>query len=137
VARGVAGAARILIAEDNPANQKVALYHLKRLGYDADVAADGLEVLARLDQRRYDLVFMDCQMPNLDGFDATRRIRGRSGADRSIPIIALTASTNPSDRARCLHVGMNDYLPKPIQRDDLATTLSRWLARGGPGEASG
>ncbi len=121
----------LLLAEDNPTNQAVGLAILKRLGYRADVAADGREVLHLMGQIPYDLVLMDCQMPGMDGFEATRRIRAGSDGvlNPRVAIIAMTANAMQGDRERCLEAGMDDYVPKPIRRDELAETLERWLSR--------
>ena len=119
---------RVLLAEDNIVNQHVARGMLKALGYRVDVASNGHEVLDALAQRPYDLVFMDCQMPEMDGYEAAAAIRtGEAETDRHILIIAMTANAMQGDRERCLEAGMDDYLAKPIRRDALAETLSRWL----------
>ncbi len=120
---------RILLAEDNPTNQKVGLLILNRLGFQADAVANGAEAVAALHQFPYDLVLMDCQMPEMDGYDATTAIRkGAAGVkNRGVPIIALTADALPADRERCLAVGMNDYLAKPVRTPALAAALAHWL----------
>jgi CheY-like chemotaxis protein len=118
---------RVLLAEDYPANQRIACWMLERLGLEVDVAADGKEALTRLQNHRYDLVLMDCQMPELDGYDATRAVRAGQAGDPTVPIVAMTASALPADRERCLSVGMNDYIAKPVQQDQLAKALGRWL----------
>ena len=122
-------AARILVAEDNPTNQTVALAMLRRLGHRADAVANGLEAITALQQIPYDLVLMDCQMPELDGYEATRRLRQpRSGVRTpDIPIIAMTANAMQGDREKCLFAGMNDYLSKPVQPTALAAMLNLWL----------
>ncbi len=128
---------RILLAEDNPMNQKVALRLLERLGYSADVAANGLEVLAALELKLYDVVLMDVQMPELDGLDATRRICERWPLDSRPHIIAMTANALPEDREACFAAGMNDYVAKPIRADELAAALKRArpLRNGAAGSA--
>jgi CheY-like chemotaxis protein/HPt (histidine-containing phosphotransfer) domain-containing protein len=116
---------RILLAEDNAMNQKVALRLLERLGYGADVVSNGLEVLTALERQRYDVVLMDVQMPELDGLDATRRICERWPSESRPHIIAMTANALPEDREACLAAGMNDYVAKPIRVDELAAALKR------------
>jgi PAS domain S-box-containing protein len=129
---------RILLAEDNAMNQKVALRMLERLGYRAEVASNGLEALAALERQAYDVVLMDVQMPELDGLDASRRICERWPAESRPRIIAMTANALPEDREACFAAGMNDYVAKPIRGDELAAALKRArpLARGDgdPGE---
>ena len=117
--------ARILLAEDNLINQKVALGLLQNIGYRADVAKNGLEVLAALDARPYDLILMDCQMPELDGYDTTQRIRAR-GADGP-RIIAMTANAMRGESEKCLAAGMDDYLSKPVRLETLREMLKRWM----------
>ncbi|MBI3567832.1 MAG: response regulator [Gemmatimonadetes bacterium] len=114
---------RVLVAEDNPVNQMVALKMLERLGCRADVAADGVEAVAMASRFPYDVVFMDVQMPNMDGFEATRRIR--AAGDSVLWIVAMTANAMTGDRERCLAAGMNDYVSKPITPEALAQALSR------------
>jgi two-component system sensor histidine kinase/response regulator len=113
---------RILLAEDNSVNQKVALGVLRNLGHGATVAANGEQVLAALEVGTYDLIFMDCQMPVMDGFEATRRIRAL--AIKQPTIIAMTANALPGDRERCLVAGMNDYITKPIRAEILAEKIA-------------
>ena len=119
---------RLLLAEDNIVNQKVAVRVLERLGYRVDVVSDGVEAVDAVASRPYDVVLMDVQMPLLDGLDATRMIRGRDGADGAPYIIAMTANAFAEDRADCLAAGMNDYLSKPVRSEDLAGALRRAAA---------
>ncbi len=116
---------RILVAEDNVVNQKVILAQLKKLGYTADTVANGLEVLESLDRIPYDIVFMDCQMPEMDGFEASRVIRAKEGSGSHVRVIALTANAMQSDRDRCLDAGMDDYIAKPMRFADLEAALER------------
>jgi len=116
---------RILLAEDNAVNQKVALRMLERLGYRADVAGNGLEVLAALERQPYDLVMMDIQMPEMDGLQATRQIRRRWGSDHQVKIIAMTAYAYQTDLDRCLEAGMNGYITKPIRLEALVEVLRK------------
>ncbi|MEN9214664.1 MAG: response regulator [Gloeomargarita sp. DG02_3_bins_56] len=122
---------RILLAEDNPVNQKVALKQLASLGFAADVAANGQEALEMILRFAYDVVLMDCQMPVLDGFDATRRLHQlyREGRLKHRPVVvALTANAMKEDRERCIAAGMDDYLSKPVHKEDLRQMLSHWQA---------
>lgn len=116
---------RVLLAEDNSVNQMVALQLLQRLGYRADVAANGTEVLDALERQTYDLILMDVHMPELDGVEATQQIIQRYPPNERPWIVALTANALRGDRERLLALGMNDYLSKPIRRDDLAAALAR------------
>jgi CheY-like chemotaxis protein len=116
--------ARILVAEDNAVNQYVALAQLQKLGYRASAVNNGAEAVAAVKDGDWDLVLMDCQMPLMDGFEATRRIR--QGLRPDIPIIALTANAMESDREQCLREGMNDYLAKPMDLEHLANVIARW-----------
>jgi len=125
--------ARILLVEDNATNQLVARKMLQKLGYRADVAANGGEALAALQATPYDLVLMDCQMPEMDGFEATRRIRDPQSSviNRRVPVIAMTAYAMKGDRERCLEAGMDDYLAKPVQSGELSAMIDRWLCPNG------
>jgi len=121
---------RILVAEDNPVNQKVAQAMLKKMGLQSDVVANGQEAVNALQTIPYDLVLMDCQMPEMDGFEATRGIRnGASGViNPSVPIIAMTAATMQGDKEKCIRAGMNDFIAKPVLKRELAEMLARRLA---------
>jgi CheY-like chemotaxis protein/HPt (histidine-containing phosphotransfer) domain-containing protein len=132
-------ALRILLAEDNVMNQKVALRLLERLGYRADVASNGLEAIAALERQPYDVVLMDVQMPELDGLDATRRICERWHAEIRPHIIAMTANALPEDREACFAAGMSDYVAKPIRGEELAAALkrARRLGNGDGGSETG
>ena len=114
---------RILLAEDNAVNQMLAIKLLERLGYTADIAASGVEVLAALDSGEHDLVLMDVQMPEMDGLEATRQARAR-WPDRALWIVAMTANAMEGDREMCLAAGMNDYLSKPIRPELLAAAIA-------------
>jgi PAS domain S-box-containing protein len=120
---------RILLAEDNVVNQKVAVKTLERLGYRVDVVSNGLEVLAALERQRYDVVLMDVQMPEMDGLEASRRVRATLSAERQPRIVAMTAGAMPGDRERCLDAGMDDYLTKPFQPADLQAVLEQVVPR--------
>jgi len=118
-------ALRVIVAEDNPVNRAVALAFLSRLGYEADSAVNGIELLAALSRVVYDVIFMDMQMPEMDGIEATRRVRRDWPPDRQPCIIAMTAAAFPEDRARCLEAGMEDYISKPVDLLELAAALRR------------
>jgi CheY-like chemotaxis protein len=140
---------RVLVAEDNVINQKVAARLLEKLGCSVVIVPNGREALTALAEAPYDLVMMDCQMPEMDGFEAAREIRRRERGDvgqpadadtrrqRGVPIIALTANAMRGDRERCVAAGMDDYMAKPIDSQELARVLSRWTdcARRGVAEA--
>ena len=115
---------RVLLAEDNMINQKVALRQLAKIGYQADAVANGNEVLEALKRIPYNIILMDCQMPDLDGYDTTRRIRREQ--TRPIHIIAMTANAMKGDREKCLDAGMNDYVTKPVKTEELQAALGRW-----------
>jgi len=130
ISEGQRGRARILLAEDNVVNQKLALRLLERkLGYKADLANNGKEVIESLERLDYDIILMDCQMPELDGYEATRIIRDLKSPvrDHKIPIIAMTANAMAGDREKCLKAGMDDYVGKPIKVDELAEAIERNL----------
>ena len=117
---------RILLAEDNLINQKVACKQLESLGFSVQVVANGNEVLAAMDEQPFDVVLMDCQMPLLDGYAATQEIRQREGQERHTIVIAMTASALAEDRDRCIAVGMDDFISKPVRREALKAVLERW-----------
>ena len=118
---------KILLAEDNPVNQEVAKAMLAKLGLDTVIAHDGKQALDLIQNNQYDLILMDCQMPNMDGFEATTRIRQQFGTTHTI--IALTANATEDDRKRCLEVGMNDFLSKPYTIDQLRQKIHHWLSK--------
>jgi CheY-like chemotaxis protein len=123
--------AKVLLVEDNPINQMVAQKMLEKFGLKATLADNGVEALKLLKEQIFDLVLMDCQMPEMDGFDATREIRKldiKTLYDKRLPVVAMTANVMSGDRERCLEVGMDDYIGKPVQRDQLETVLRKWLA---------
>ena len=119
--------ATILIAEDNYANQQVAKAMLERLGCKSSIAENGFEALKLLEKTKYDAVFMDCNMPGMDGYEATQKIRQFKTEVAQIPIIAMTANVLEGDRRKCIQVGMNDYVTKPLKLDILISKLERWL----------
>ncbi|MCT7986697.1 response regulator [Laspinema sp. A4] len=118
---------KILIAEDHEINQQVIVFQLNTLGYHADCVNNGLEALDRLAGEDYDLVFMDCQMPQKDGYEVTRELRQREGTRRHTIVIALTAHALNSDRQKCLEAGMDDYISKPVLLEQLQAALDRWI----------
>lgn len=118
--------ARILLVEDNPVNQLVAKGMLSKLGCEVIVAAHGGEALKLLEEQRFDMVLMDCNMPVMDGYEASRQIR-RSGRWPELPIVALTANALAEERERCRAAGMDDYLAKPFRREELKALLDLWV----------
>jgi CheY-like chemotaxis protein len=121
--------ARVLVVEDNLINQKVAEQLIKRMGYEVDVVGDGAQAVARMAEQRYGLVLMDCQMPVMDGYEATAQIRQseRDGDGRRTPIVALTAHAMSGNRERCLEIGMDDFVTKPVTRDVLERVIGDWM----------
>ena len=126
---------RILVADDHATNRKLALLILRRLGYEPDMVGDGLEVLAALERQRYDVVLMDVQMPRMDGLETTGEVRRRWPADGPY-IIAMTANAMQGDREACLAAGMDDYVSKPIQVEQLIAALGRCRGIGREGRGS-
>lgn len=119
---------KVLIVEDNRVNQKVAAGMLKKLGYSSEIAANGIEALSKLTENDFELILMDCQMPEMDGFEATREIRLKEqGTNRHTPVVAMTAHVADGDEAKCLAAGMDDYLAKPVRLEDLSARLRRWI----------
>ncbi len=134
-ASAVPRSSRLLVAEDNPVNQKLIVRLLEKLGHKADVASNGLEAVEAMSQLNYSLVLMDCQMPEMDGFEATAEIRKRDEQDGAhTPVIAVTAHAMKGDRERCLAAGMDDYVSKPVRFDDLKAALDRWLQKASVSE---
>ena len=127
---------RILVVEDNAINQRVAQSTLTKLGFYSDVAANGLEAVEAVQQMPYDLVLMDCNMPELDGYEATRRLRRLGVRQHRMPVIAMTANALEGDREACLEAGMNDHLAKPVTLENLSEMLERWLPTDADGSPS-
>ena len=125
-APAVSRVARLLLVEDNKINQMVAATLLEDAGHHVEIAEDGLAALVAADAVRFDLIFMDVQMPRLDGIEATRRLRAGSGPNRSTPVVALTANAMEGDRERYLDAGMNDYLSKPFELAAVLGMVARW-----------
>jgi CheY-like chemotaxis protein len=123
---------RLLLVEDNPINQKVGSHMVARLGWEVDLASNGVEALAAALESDYDLILMDCQMPEMDGFEATRRIRALGGRVGAVPIVAMTAIAMAGDRERCLRAGMDGYLSKPVSWEELERVLAQYGATRRP-----
>ncbi|MBI4880374.1 MAG: response regulator [Planctomycetes bacterium] len=123
------GRVRILVAEDNPVNQRVALLQLKRAGFRADTVANGKEAVEALQREAYDIVLMDCHMPEMDGYEATRVIRSSATERRRPTIIAMTASAMEDERRQCFEAGMDDFISKPVKAETLVDVLDRWTAQ--------
>ena len=121
--------AHVLLAEDHAVNRKVALRQLERFGIHADTAENGREAIEAARKKPYDIIFMDCQMPEMDGFEATQEIRQIEGSSRHTPIVALTANALAGDRQRCIDAGMDDYLSKPVSESEFERVLQKWIAR--------
>lgn len=117
---------RVIIAEDSAINRTLVLSQLANFGYDGTAVENGAELLEALDRNSYDIVLMDCQMPVMDGYEATRRIRARAGNDRNIPVIAMTAHALPGDSQLCFDAGMDDYVAKPVRQAQLSAVLRPW-----------
>lgn len=121
--------AHILVVEDNVVNQRLAVKMLEKLGCDTDVAANGKKAIEMIEKSAYDLILMDCQMPEMDGYETTAEIRHREDGSRHIPIIAMTAHAMKGDRERCLDTGMDDYIAKPVKKEVLLEIIKKWVAR--------
>ena len=125
--------AYILVAEDNLVNQKMVVRMLEKMGCRVDLAANGAEAVKRAVPSTYDLIFMDCQMPEMDGYEAAAEIRRRENGSKHTPIIAMTAHAMPGDREKCLQAGMDDYIPKPIKRESLSDVFKKYGWSSGEG----
>jgi two-component system sensor histidine kinase/response regulator len=120
---------RILVADDNLVSQQFTVANLRKLGYSADVVTNGIEALNALKIKQYDVILMDCEMPGLDGYEATKEIRQQEKNGRHTWIIAMTAYAVVGDREKCLKAGMDDYLSKPLRPEELRTALEQGMAR--------
>ena len=129
-------AALVLVVEDSPVNRLVAVHMLERCGFRAHVVNDGREALQALSTQRYDAVLMDCQMPDIDGYEATRELRRRESDGRRTPVIAMTAHAMTGDRERCVEAGMDDFIAKPVRSQTLDEVLHRWIGSTGDGGAA-
>ena len=118
---------RILVADDQGANRKLTMRRLEQLGFDVDAVENGLQVIEAVNGTLYDLVFMDCHMPHMDGFRTALWIRQQEGKQRHTPIVAFTASVGTTDRQRCIAAGMDDFISKPASESDFLRVLAKWL----------
>lgn len=128
---------RVLVVEDNLVNQKVAMRMIEKLGYPVQVVADGKAAVEALERDDFDLVLMDCQMPVMDGYAATEEIRRREGDRRHTPIVALTAHAIASNKQRCLEIGMDDFVTKPVTSEQLQRVLENWIGTTSGPESDG
>ena len=126
VPRAPLGEVKVLIVEDNVVNQMIAVAMFEKFGCKVDVAADGVEGVEHFERNSYDLILMDCQMPNMDGYEATQAIRKLEGHTSHVPIVAMTAHAMAGDRERCLAAGMDDYISKPVSPGSCKTALDAW-----------
>ena len=124
--------ARVLAVEDNAVNQRLAVWMLEKMGSGVDVACDGSESVEMAMRHPYAAIFMDCQMPEMDGFEATQEMRKRESPEQRCAIVAMTANAMRGDREKCLAAGMDDYISKPISKNDLAEALRRNIRRTDP-----
>jgi CheY-like chemotaxis protein len=120
-------AVRVLVAEDNPVNRLLVKRMFEKLGCHIDLASNGREAVDMATQSRYDIIFMDCFMPELDGYSASRELRELEQTEYRVPIIALTANAMADDRSKCIAAGMDDYLSKPVGIEDLRKSIERWV----------
>lgn len=127
---------KVLIVEDTPTNQQVAGLMLKRLGCDVDISDNGHSALSAIESNNYDIVFMDCQMPVMDGYEATKELRNREGMQRRSTVIAMTAHAMMGDKEKCLEAGMDDYISKPVRQQDLMDVIEKWGKKNGHQEVS-